>query len=553
MRRLLESDGGPRLVFSLADRVLRPVNRRAAAHELAELSRGPLPGMWAGDAGALRLAGAVGSAWPAPVVAMVTGRLRRETASLVYPATPPAVLGRRLGALRHGGRRPNVNLLGEAVLGWDEAGRRTAALEALLSRPDVDCVSVKVSSVSTGLSLLDLDGSVRRVRDPLLRLYRAAAAFDPPKLVNLDMEEHRDLDLTLQAFTLLLDLDELASLPAGVALQAYLPDSHAALDRLLPWAAERRRRGGAAVRVRLVKGANLAMESVEAEQKGWPAAPYPTKAETDASYKRLAERLIAAAGEGTLEVGIASHNLFDVAFALVLAEESGARIDIEMLAGMADAQAAAVAERTGGVLLYVPITSRRTTSGAPPSPIWPAGWTRTRRRRGSCAMRSRCAPAAPVGRSRGPASPRRSGPAITSRVVARHVQDRRAPEVSADPRWRNEEDTDLTIPANRRWALDALAGPPRPRPAPVSVEEVDVAMGRAGCRRGRVGPCGRPGATVGPRAGGAGHGRRPGRCAERHGVRGRQDLRRGATRRCPRRSTTPAGTGGRRRAARRPG
>ena len=56
---------------------------------------------------------------------------------------------------------------------------------------------------------------------------------------------------------------------------------------------------------------------------------------------------------------MASHNLFDVALALILSEQAGASVDIEMLAGMADNQAAAVAERSGRLLFYVPATTRR--------------------------------------------------------------------------------------------------------------------------------------------------------------------------------------------------
>ena len=101
------------------------------------------------------------------------------------------------------------------------------------------------------------------------------------------------------------------------------------------------------------------MENVDAEIHGWPAAPYRTKADTDASYVRLLERLLDAAASGTVAVGVASHNLFDVALALILSEETGAPVDIEMLAGMADSTAAAVAERSGRLLLYVPATTRR--------------------------------------------------------------------------------------------------------------------------------------------------------------------------------------------------
>ena len=309
-RRLLASPSGAKLVFAIADRVLRPVDARTAAAELAMIATGPLEGFSATDRALLRAAGWAGRLAPFPVVKLVTARLRRETRGLIYPAEPRS-LGRHLSKLRG---RGNLNLLGEAVLGWDEATRRARAVEALLRRDDVACVSVKVSSVSSGLSLVDFDGSVERVCAPLRQLFQAAASCQPPKLVNLDMEEHGDLDLTLEAFFRTLAGEEGAGHTAGIALQAYLPGSHEALERVLSFAAERHRAGAPPVRVRLVKGANLAMEQGDAELRCWPQAPYLTKAETDASYKAMLERLLEAARSGTVEVGVASHNLFDVGF-----------------------------------------------------------------------------------------------------------------------------------------------------------------------------------------------------------------------------------------------
>ena len=56
------------------------------------------------------------------------------------------------------------------------------------------------------------------------------------------MEEYSDLDLTVAAFTEVLAEDEFADLDAGIVLQAYLPDSHAVLERLGEFAVERRER-----------------------------------------------------------------------------------------------------------------------------------------------------------------------------------------------------------------------------------------------------------------------------------------------------------------------
>jgi RHH-type proline utilization regulon transcriptional repressor/proline dehydrogenase/delta 1-pyrroline-5-carboxylate dehydrogenase len=204
LRRVLASESGTRLVFSLADRVLRPVDSRAAARQFVTITGGDLEGVSPADRALLRLGAAATRLAPGPVVRLIAARLRRETGTLVYPAEPGA-LGRRLARLRAAERRPNLNLIGEAILGWYEAESRTAAVEALLRRPDVDCISVKVSAVAAGLSLVDFEGSVASITVPLRRLYRAAAASPRAKLVNLDMEEHADLDLTVEAFLRVLD------------------------------------------------------------------------------------------------------------------------------------------------------------------------------------------------------------------------------------------------------------------------------------------------------------------------------------------------------------
>ena len=75
------------------------------------------------------------------------------------------------------------------------------------------------------------DETVERVVDRLTPLYEQAAASKTPKFINLDMEEYRDLDLTIAVFTRLLEQPKMQHLEAGIVLQAYLPDAVAALRR----------------------------------------------------------------------------------------------------------------------------------------------------------------------------------------------------------------------------------------------------------------------------------------------------------------------------------
>ena len=124
----------------------------------------------------------------------------------------------------------------------------------------------------------------------------------------------------------MLDEPEFHHLEAGIVLQAYLPDSHAVLEHLGEWAGRASPQGGAGIKIRIVKGANLAMESVEAELHDWIAAPYPTKADVDASYKLMLESALRPEWNGAVRVGVASHNLFDVAWALGAARSPSRRI-----------------------------------------------------------------------------------------------------------------------------------------------------------------------------------------------------------------------------------
>lgn len=174
------------------------------------------------------------------------------------------------------------------------------------------------------------------------------------------MEEYRDLALTIAAFKELLDEPEFLKLEAGIVLQAYLPDSFGAQKDLVEWARQRVERGGTGIKIRLVKGANLAMERVEAELHGWNAAPYGSKPETDANFRRMLEWGCQPENARVARLGVASHNLFDVALALVLRKKLGVenRVEIEMLEGMAPHQARVVRDEANGLLLYAPVVRR---------------------------------------------------------------------------------------------------------------------------------------------------------------------------------------------------
>ena len=353
---VLKDPVGLDFTIGFVDRVVRPEDLRVAGRNLEALSR-TIPSFlpWYMRI-AIQLGGGFAPLLPWPIVPIARRVLRSMVSHLILDATP-AKLDASIAALREQGVRLNLNLLGEAVLGDEEADRRLDGTRQLLARPDVDYVSIKVSSVASQLSMWAFDETVERVANRLTPLYELAAASPTRKFINLDMEEFRDLDLTIAVFERILENPALHTLEAGIVLQAYLPDALGALQGLTEWATERRASGGAAIKVRVVKGANLAMERVDSVLHHWPLATYSTKQDTDTNYKRVLDWALTPERTDAVRLGIAGHNLFDVAFAWLLAKSRGVadRIDFEMLLGMATGQADAVRNDVGGLLLYTPV------------------------------------------------------------------------------------------------------------------------------------------------------------------------------------------------------
>ena len=490
--RLLADEHGRALLFALTDEVLRTPEAPRSMAQLRELVDHGLPAaLPLLDRVGMRLAAIGSRVAPRPVAAVVQRRIKAETRGVIIPAADPAFADHQ-ASRSAAGFAMNVNLLGEAILGDDEAAARLAALCDRMRRPDVDYVSVKISALCANLDVLAFDHEVDRIADRLRTVYDVAAAEHPQVFVNLDMEEYRDLHLTVTAFRRVLDEPRYRRLPAGIVLQAYLPDTHAVLDDLLDWVAERRASGGAPVKVRLVKGANLAMEHVDAELGGWSPAPFATKADVDASYKALLDRLLGAAAMGGLHVGVGSHNLFDVAWALDRREELDVRavVGIEMLEGMAPPQSRATRAEAGGLLLYTPVVtdedfaasiaylSRRLDENAGPENFLRSLFTIT--------------PGSAVWH----AERRRFEDAVIARTTVkgtpRRDQDRAGERRRFDPdaSFANEPDTDFTLAANRAWIADHLAGDrPAPLPplitTPAGIDEL-VARARAGAARWAV-------------------------------------------------------------------
>ncbi len=302
------------------------------------------------------------------LVPLITREIRKETEGLIIDGEPKSLI-KHINNRSREGVRVNLNHLGEAVLGEEETQRHLQVYLDDLAKPEIEYISVKISTICSQLNLLSWNDTLELLSERLRTLYLAAIDHPylkpdgkrVPKFVNLDMEEYKDLHLTVALFRQVLDETEFFQYSAGIVLQAYLPDSYLVQQELTAWAMQRVAQGGAPIKIRLVKGANLAMEQLEASLRQWPQAPYQDKGEVDGNFIRMVNYGLNPEHARAVHIGIGSHNLLDIAYAMLLRAENGLENEVtfEMLEGMADNMRRVVQRLSGDMLLYCPAACQK--------------------------------------------------------------------------------------------------------------------------------------------------------------------------------------------------
>ena len=254
------------------------------------------------------------------------------------PMVARFVAGESLGAAmpalrraRSAGFRTTVDILGESVSSLDTArAAADAYVEALqvLEREELDLnVSLKLSQMGLGLD-------PAAARDNVARVLLAAAGVGA--FVRIDMEDHTTVDATLDLWRQLRPAMA-GSGDVGVVIQSALRRSERDVEALIEERA----------RVRLCKGAY-------AEP---PEVAFATKADVDAAYVRLLERLLA---DGSYPA-IATHDDRMVDHAIAFAGEHGIapdRFEFQMLYGVRRDLQERLLRDGWRVRVYVPLGDR---------------------------------------------------------------------------------------------------------------------------------------------------------------------------------------------------
>jgi proline dehydrogenase len=226
-----------------------------------------------------------------------------------------------LRALNDKGLYANTTLLGEGVLEPTQSAAVVAAYREIIARIATEDLRANVALKLTHLGL-EIDEELATAN---LRTLLELGAF-----LRIDMEQSRFVDATLRIYRRLREegFDNL-----GTVLQSYLYRTPADLDALLPLTPN----------LRLVKGAYLEPSAIA----------YARKADVDAAYVRLLERMLSAGGH----TAVATHDEQLIKHAIGFAEASGIsrdRFEFQMLYGVRPQLQLSLVERGYKVLVATP-------------------------------------------------------------------------------------------------------------------------------------------------------------------------------------------------------
>lgn len=317
-----------------------------------------------GDRFLIRLYMAGGYLFPSIAMPIFKSKLRSETDKIIISEERPR-LTQHLAGRWQNNIGQNVNLLGEVVLGDAEARHRYEHYLEALEMPDVNYISIKLSGIYAQIKSLSYEQNKRELIEMVSAIYRKAMqqtytnheGKQTYKFVNLDMEEYKDMELTYDVFIETLSLPEFKNYSAGIVVQAYLPDAESNFNRLLEFSKKRAAEGGAPIKMRLVKGCNLQMESIISSMRGWENPILHTKIEVDANYMHILDLALKPENTKVLHIGVASHNFFTIAYAHLLCEQNAVTegVTFEMLEGMANHLPRVMRQLQKNIILYTPV------------------------------------------------------------------------------------------------------------------------------------------------------------------------------------------------------
>ena len=175
MQRLLTHPGGTILLSRMIDQSFRSRDPRRVADQVRSLLRAQgtpqFFSFW--EKSFLRLFTAAPTRLAALAVPAMIKQMRAGSRRIIIPGEPDALHG-HLRKRRDQGVRINLNHLGEAVLGEREATRRLTTAIKDMEDPDIEYISIKISTLFSQISSLAFEETVATLTTRLATIFRAA-------------------------------------------------------------------------------------------------------------------------------------------------------------------------------------------------------------------------------------------------------------------------------------------------------------------------------------------------------------------------------------------
>jgi RHH-type proline utilization regulon transcriptional repressor/proline dehydrogenase/delta 1-pyrroline-5-carboxylate dehydrogenase len=186
-----------------------------------------------------------------------------------------------------------------------------------LKNPLINGILIKISKLSSKTSY---ENALQQTLENLRKILKEAK--NSSKSITLQMENYKYFYLTVDLFKKLLLDEEFYNLSLGITLQSYLPESLKVQKELIELAKKRK---GLPIKIHIVKGAFLSFEQVFSSKRGWCQAPFLTKMETDANFKKMILLGFSLENAKFANTVICTHNIFDIAYALIVREENSSQ------------------------------------------------------------------------------------------------------------------------------------------------------------------------------------------------------------------------------------
>jgi RHH-type proline utilization regulon transcriptional repressor/proline dehydrogenase/delta 1-pyrroline-5-carboxylate dehydrogenase len=171
LAKMMEDPIGKVFMTAFADQSFRPHSVYRIAHQMVYLLEhfgipecfSPVQRLQ------LQLFKAFGLTFPVLLVPLAIQALRKETAKVIIPGEKKALLA-HIHKRKAEKIRLNLNHLGEAILGEEEASARLDVYLKDLKQDSIDYISIKISTIYSQINLLSWDDTLHHLADKLRKL-----------------------------------------------------------------------------------------------------------------------------------------------------------------------------------------------------------------------------------------------------------------------------------------------------------------------------------------------------------------------------------------------